>query len=80
MASQVISTQEFQSYVFASYENNFSNFQSIWTEAAQKDGLLWECLKRWELTFAKPLRQAMFLESTSMHGDKTGRKVWTFET
>ena len=46
MASQVISTQEFQSYVFASYENNLSNFQSIWTEATQTDSLLWECLRK----------------------------------
>lgn len=46
MASQAISTQEFRSYVFASYENNLSNFQSIWTEAAQKDGLMWECLRK----------------------------------
>lgn len=60
MASQVISTQEFQSYVFASCENNLSNFQSIWTKAAQKDGLLWECLRkmRWELTFVRPVSQA----------------------
>ena len=57
MASQVISTQEFQSYVLASCENNLSKFQSIWTEAAQKDGLLWECLRmeRWEVIFARPL-------------------------
>jgi len=46
MASQVISTQEFQSCVFASCENNLPNFQSSWTEAPQKDGLLWECLRK----------------------------------
>lgn len=40
MTSQVLSTQEFQSFVFAGCENNPSSFQSISSGAAQKDGLL----------------------------------------
>lgn len=54
MASQVISTQEFQSYVFASYENNLSNL----LRQHKRMVCCGNASERRELTFVRLLGQA----------------------